>query len=44
MSPRGKSRVWPSTAVVFVVALAVRLAHVLALRESPNFARPVLDA
>ena len=44
MSPRGKSRVWPSAAVVFVVALAVRLAHVLALRESPYFARPVLDA
>jgi len=44
VSPRGKSRVWPSAAVVFVVALAVRLAHVLALRESPYFARPVLDA
>jgi 4-amino-4-deoxy-L-arabinose transferase-like glycosyltransferase len=43
VSPRGKSCVWPS-AVVFVVALAVRLAHVLALRESPYFARPVLDA
>jgi 4-amino-4-deoxy-L-arabinose transferase-like glycosyltransferase len=44
VSPRGKSGVWPSAAVVFVVAFAVRLAHVLALRESPYFARPVLDA
>ena len=44
MSPQGKLRVWPSAAVVFLVALAVRLAHVVALRESPYFARPVLDA
>ncbi len=44
MSPRGTSRVWPSAVAVFVVALAVRLAHVLALRDSPYFARPVLDA
>jgi 4-amino-4-deoxy-L-arabinose transferase-like glycosyltransferase len=44
VSPRGTPRVWPSAAVVFVVALAVRLAHVLALRASPYFARPVLDA
>jgi len=44
VSPQGKLRGWPSAAVVFLVALAVRLAHVVALRESPYFARPVLDA
>ena len=44
MSPRDKPRVWPSAAVVFLVALAVRLSHVVALRESPYFSRPVLDA
>jgi 4-amino-4-deoxy-L-arabinose transferase-like glycosyltransferase len=44
VSPRGKPRAWPSAAVVFAVALAVRLAHVLALRQSPYFAHPFLDA
>ena len=44
MSPQGKLRIWPSAVVVFLVAFAVRLAHVYALRQSPYFARPVLDA
>jgi 4-amino-4-deoxy-L-arabinose transferase-like glycosyltransferase len=37
-------RTWPFTALVFVIALALRLGHVLALRSSPYFTRPVLDA
>jgi 4-amino-4-deoxy-L-arabinose transferase-like glycosyltransferase len=43
VSLAGAPRVGPSVAV-FVVAFALRLAHVLALRDSPYFARPVLDA
>lgn len=44
MNPSREVRGWPSAALVFVAALALRLAHVLALRGSPYFARPVLDA
>jgi hypothetical protein len=44
VSVRGALRIWPSAAAVFAVAFALRLAHVLALRQSPYFARPVLDA
>ncbi len=43
MSLAGAPRIGPSVAV-FAVAFAVRFAHVLALPESPYFARPVLDA
>src|SRR5690349_5417708 len=31
-------------AILFLVALALRLAHVLALRQSPYFDHPVIDA
>jgi 4-amino-4-deoxy-L-arabinose transferase-like glycosyltransferase len=44
VNPSRDVRAWPSAALVFAAALAVRLGHVLALRESPYFARPVLDA
>lgn len=37
-------REWRTPALVFAVALALRLAHVWALRGSPYFQRPVLDA
>jgi len=38
-----RERVWPPL-LVFLLALALRVAHVLALRGSPYFTRPVLDA
>jgi 4-amino-4-deoxy-L-arabinose transferase-like glycosyltransferase len=44
VTPSREDRAWPSAAAVFAIALALRLAHVLALRASPYFARPVLDA
>ncbi len=44
MNPSRENGVGPSAAVVFAVALALRVGHVLALRDSPYFARPVLDA
>lgn len=44
MNPASEVRAWRSTALVFAAALALRLAHVLTLRDSPYFARPVLDA
>ena len=44
MNPSRQARAWLPAALVFAAALAVRLGHVLALRESPYFARPVLDA
>src|SRR5262249_61617723 len=37
-------RAGPFAILVFVIALAVRVGHVLALRSSPYFTRPVLDA
>jgi 4-amino-4-deoxy-L-arabinose transferase-like glycosyltransferase len=44
VNPSRENGVGPSAAVVFAVALALRVGHVLALRDSPYFARPVLDA
>ena len=44
MSPSREIRSWPFPAAVFTAALALRLGHVLALRDSPYFSRPVLDA
>ena len=44
MNPSPEIRAWPSAVLVFTAALTLRLAHVLALRASPYFARPVLDA
>jgi 4-amino-4-deoxy-L-arabinose transferase-like glycosyltransferase len=44
VSPSRGIRAWPSAVLVFAVALALRLGHVLTLRDSPYFARPVLDA
>jgi 4-amino-4-deoxy-L-arabinose transferase-like glycosyltransferase len=41
-SPTSRAGIFP--ALVFVVALALRVGHALALRSSPYFARPVLDA
>ena len=35
---------WRGLAILFVCALAVRLAHVLAMTSSPYFANPVVDA
>jgi 4-amino-4-deoxy-L-arabinose transferase-like glycosyltransferase len=43
VNPSPEIRAWPSTILVFAAALALRLGHVLALRGSPYFARPVLD-
>jgi hypothetical protein len=37
-------RGWRTPGLVFAGALTLRLGHVLALRDSPYFARPVLDA
>jgi hypothetical protein len=37
-------RTWAAPTVVVGLALGLRLAHVLALRDSPYFDRPVLDA
>ena len=42
MSASRADRSWPFA--TFVIALALRLGHVLALRSSPYFTRPVLDA
>jgi hypothetical protein len=39
----GRERVWPPL-LVFSLALALRVAHVLALRRSAYFVHPVLDA
>ena len=44
MSPSREDHAGSSAVIVFVIALALRLAHVLALRSSPYFHRPVLDA
>jgi 4-amino-4-deoxy-L-arabinose transferase-like glycosyltransferase len=44
VTPSREDRVWPSAVAVFAIALALRIAHVLALRASPYFSRPVLDA
>ena len=44
MSPSREDHAGSPATLVFVTALALRLAHVLALRSSPYFARPVLDA
>jgi 4-amino-4-deoxy-L-arabinose transferase-like glycosyltransferase len=44
VNPSREIRAWPLSAAVFAVALALRLAHVLALRQSPYFEHPVLDA
>jgi 4-amino-4-deoxy-L-arabinose transferase-like glycosyltransferase len=44
VNPSRENPAGSSAAVVFAVALALRVGHVLALRDSPYFARPVLDA
>jgi hypothetical protein len=44
VNPSRENRAGSSSVVVFLVALALRVGHVLALRDSPYFARPVLDA
>jgi hypothetical protein len=44
VNPPPEPRAWLFPALVFSTALALRIGHVLALRESPYFARPVLDA
>ena len=35
---------WRSLGILFVGALAVRLAHILAMTSSPYFTNPVVDA
>ena len=47
MTPSGAARdtpAWSGSTLVFVAALLLRVGHIWALRDSPYFTRPVLDA
>ena len=45
MGPRGQNRIQVfDAALVFTVALALRVIHVLAMRQSPYFDHPLVDA